>query len=663
MSTSLRALIVEDSEDDAKLLTRELWRGGYDLVFERVDTPEAMMCALDNQTWDVVLADYVLPRFSGLAALELLKEREIDLPFIVVSGVVGEDVAVETMKAGAQDYVSKGNLARLLPAVERELREALVRRERRWAQEELGKAHDELELRVRLRTDELARANEALRAEIEQRTKAENELQAVFEALPDLFFRLDSQGTILEYRAGRKGDPYSPPEAFLEKTVRKVLPVEVAQRIQEAIIRVLSTSSLVSLEYSLPTPKGEQVYEARLLPLSETQVVAIVRNITEQKRSEQERQRLIEANEKLVLMTMAKADRARHQTAELKALLESLSEGVVVVDAAGRVLLANPAAKDLIGLSDKLVQTPEDLHALGIRVLRPDGTPLPPSEWVPNRVLERVAGRQCLIIVRADGSRRQVVVGGSAIRGREGGTALAIFVLRDVTEVRELERLREEYLSLISHDLRNPVAVIQGNAHILQLSPGKPGLRGDRRKAIDYIVDAARRLDSMVQDLVDSMRLQSGKLPLDKKPVVFRTLCSEFLERQRTLPGWDRIRFEAPADLFTVEADPMAIERVLVNLLTNALRYSEPETKVVLRAEVARGEMLVSVADRGKGISPEDLPHVFERFHKFSGPQKAGGIGLGLYITRMLVEAHGGRVWAESEQGKGAIFHFTLPLA
>ncbi len=137
MSKPLRILIVEDSEDDALLLLRELRRGGYEPVSERVDAPEAMRAALEGKQWDIVVSDYLMPHFSGLAALEILQESGLDLPFIILSGNIGEDIAVGAMRAGAHDYIIKGNLARLIPAVERELREAESRRERSRAEKDL----------------------------------------------------------------------------------------------------------------------------------------------------------------------------------------------------------------------------------------------------------------------------------------------------------------------------------------------------------------------------------------------------------------------------------------------------------------------------------------------------------------------------------------------
>jgi len=134
----LRLLLIEDSEDDAALVVRALVRGGYDVTSERVDSPATLRSALDRQAWDIAIADYTMPGFSGTVALQMLRERDADLPFIFVSGTIGEDSAVSAMKVGAHDYIMKGNLKRLVPAVERELRDASVRRERRRAEQRIA---------------------------------------------------------------------------------------------------------------------------------------------------------------------------------------------------------------------------------------------------------------------------------------------------------------------------------------------------------------------------------------------------------------------------------------------------------------------------------------------------------------------------------------------
>src|SRR5467141_2056391 len=196
MRVPLRVLIAEDSEDDARLLLRELQRAGYQPTHERVDHPAAMAAALDRQGWDLVIGDYSMPAFSGPAALALLRARDLDTPFIFVSGTIGEDVAVEAMKAGAQDFLTKGNLRRLIPAIERELRDAEVRRERRRAQIAL------------LERARLAELTSDVGAALTQGTDLRAMLQLCAEALVrhlDVAFAriwtLDDAGRVLELQA------------------------------------------------------------------------------------------------------------------------------------------------------------------------------------------------------------------------------------------------------------------------------------------------------------------------------------------------------------------------------------------------------------------------------------------------------------------------------
>ncbi len=192
MNKQLRVLLVEDSEDDAVLVTRELKKSGHKLVIERVETPEDMERALLEKTWDLIISDYILPRFSGLNALKLLKKSCIDLPFIVVSGKIGEDTAVEAMRAGAHDYIMKDNLTRLNPAVKRELEEVKVRQERKDAEKDLVQSHKELE-----------RTNKKLLEEISERKKLEKQvlkekeyLQNVIDSTSEIIIAVDKNNRI-----------------------------------------------------------------------------------------------------------------------------------------------------------------------------------------------------------------------------------------------------------------------------------------------------------------------------------------------------------------------------------------------------------------------------------------------------------------------------------
>jgi signal transduction histidine kinase len=177
----LRVLFVEDSLADAFLLERALTRGGFRVVCDRVDTAVEMSRALEEREWDLILCDHSMPQFSSPEALHILKEKKLDLPFIIVSGHIEEEMAISAMDSGAHDYIMKDQLARLVPAVERELREAEVRRARAKSEEELRRAREELELRVEQRTAALEEANQKLRAVLEERKRLEAELLEIAE--------------------------------------------------------------------------------------------------------------------------------------------------------------------------------------------------------------------------------------------------------------------------------------------------------------------------------------------------------------------------------------------------------------------------------------------------------------------------------------------------
>ncbi len=204
MSIPLRVLNVEDSEEDALLLIRELRLGGYEPEVERVCTPEDMKAALKTRQWDVVISDHVMPGFSALDALQLLKDIGIDLPFIIVSGKIGEDVAVRAMKAGAHDYILKDSLARLVPAIQREIRDAETRKQRRMADEALKKAYEDLEKKVLERTVELSRANWELNKEIEQRAAAEKEREELISELREAIAKVKTLSGLLPICASCK---------------------------------------------------------------------------------------------------------------------------------------------------------------------------------------------------------------------------------------------------------------------------------------------------------------------------------------------------------------------------------------------------------------------------------------------------------------------------
>jgi len=183
------------------------------------------------------------------------------------------------------------------------------------------------------------------------------------------------------------------------------------------------------------------------------------------------------------------------------------------------------------------------------------------------------------------------------------------------------------------------------------------------QQSIEAILLGTHQMNVMIADLVDAARQESRQLHLRLAPVDLRLFLPDLLRRSKAVLDVERITLDLPAVLPEVLADIDRLERIFLNLLSNALKYSSPGTRVRVTARPTDGEVAISVADIGPGIAPEDLPYLFERFYRGKGVRKTEGLGLGLFITKMLVEAHGGHIRAESEPGKGSTFEFTLPTA
>lgn len=232
---------------------------------------------------------------------------------------------------------------------------------------------------------------------------------------------------------------------------------------------------------------------------------------------------------------------------------------------------------------------------------------------------------------------------------------------REITQRKRAEQFREEYVSLISHDLRTPLTVVLGTAQLLMKALTN---RGEDRllSGIERILDNGKRMNGMIADLVESARLEAGRVELREAPLSLQEVLQSTTDKAVPVGSQGRIDLHLEADVPLVLGDRERLERVVVNLLTNALKFSETEERVVVKLRVQDGEAVVSVADRGAGISHADLPHVFERFYRARTASKSEGLGLGLYISRLIIEAHGGRIWAESLEGTGSIFSFSLPI-
>jgi len=355
------------------------------------------------------------------------------------------------------------------------------------------------------------------------------------------------------------------------------------------------------------------------------------------------------------------ADNLRESEQTLRTVFDSVYDAIILHDTDGRILEVNEKMLSMYGASR------EDAYRVTIRDLSGASALI---EQLPAIWDDVLAGYPHFFEWRArrldNGAEFDVEVFLSKITLQ--GHNMIIANVRDITERKRIEREREMSVHVLSHDLRAPLAIIQGHAQLLREEAETP------RESLEAILRAVFAMNNMIQDLVDAARLEGRQLLLNRQPLSLRQFVDDLLRRSAAALEVSCIVVEIAPELPPVDADPNRLERILLNLLGNALKYSAPGTRVTLHATLTEAEVTVSISDQGIGIPPEVIPHLFEQYYRAPNAERIEGIGLGLYITRRLVEAHaapssdgktmvGGRIWATSEVGKGSTFSFTLPVA
>jgi two-component system, OmpR family, phosphate regulon sensor histidine kinase PhoR len=354
----------------------------------------------------------------------------------------------------------------------------------------------------------------------------------------------------------------------------------------------------------------------------------------------------------------AAAAAAGHTAAELDATLASIPHGVIVYGADGDIVRTNVAADALLGLTPAQRALPFAERFPLLRLRTADGQPVT-TERSP--IARALRGER----VDTETYQRAAAVPGAAptwlaftaapIVSGAGGAVLAVV---DVTRDRQLVALREELLGMISHDLRTPLQAVYAQAHLLRRTAGLPPRVLERARAILRSCD---RMTGMLNDLLDMALVEAGHLKLARAPLDLGAFVSELLERLRAPLAAERVRLDVRGELPRVAADPLRLERVVMNLVSNALKYSPAQSPVDVLLERDDGGVRLSVTDRGVGISVEDQALIFGRFFRVAGGRSPEGLGLGLYIARLLVEAHGGNIDVRSAPGLGSTFTVHLP--
>jgi PAS domain S-box-containing protein len=356
--------------------------------------------------------------------------------------------------------------------------------------------------------------------------------------------------------------------------------------------------------------------------------------------------------------------RAEEQRDQLRVILDSLPAAVMILAAPDALVeLANAAAIEMVFGPTPLAGA-FPVYGRDMRMLRADGTPLPHEQRLPVRALRGEAIRnQQLLLERGDGSRVPLLAQAAPIPDASGTVNRAVLVLQDITRLREAEQLKDDFLSLVSHEFRTPLTAIHGGAHLLA-NQGEELDEQTRRELLVDIVTESDRLDRMLNNMLTLTAIMAGRLAVSTEPVLIEPLARKEAEQAAGRAPAHTFVVDVPAGLPPAEGDPQLLAQVLRNLYENAVKYSPEGGDIRTTATAEADSITLRVTDAGIGIAPDQVDRVFERFHRAGADPTVRGMGLGLYLCRHLVEVQAGRIAASSAgPGRGATFAVTLPIA
>jgi PAS domain S-box-containing protein len=473
--------------------------------------------------------------------------------------------------------------------------------------------------------------------QLDPSTASPSALHELIELAPDAALVADSHQRVTDMNAaacalfgcsreallGRTFGDFAPEDAAGEAFIRDVPPAPGPVHVREWQVK-RSDDTVVPVEAS-----------AKSLP--DRRWVVFIRDITERKRAERER-------DESLRFQVAVWEQSPHGLA----LVHGPRGECVDFNMRAQQLLRRPATA-------AVEDARTDLHTLAGQMVNPDD--LPTSRALRGETRARAE----FLVPGAEGRCKPIALSAGPIVGPDGSVLAAVAAFEDITAEKELERLREEWSSVVAHDLRQPLGTISLSAELLARSTDEAKLL----KYAEQIRTAANRLNRMVGDLMDLSRLEASRLELVRQRVDVPALIHAVIERvalQAPDRAFDvRVQGQVPE----VDADPDRIAQVMENLLTNAVKYGKRGTKILASVSREGGDAAVAVTNEGHPLTPGELSRLFERFHRTESAnlEGIGGIGLGLYITRSLVEAHGGRITAESTPAGMTTLRFTLPVA
>lgn len=639
MRTHLKVLYVEDQERDVALLTRHFTRAGYEISSTRVDEEKDFRKALAEKEWDVILCDYSMPHFSALAALKIVRDLSIDIPFIIISGTVGETVAVEAIKAGAHDYLMKDNLARLVPAIEREIRDLENRQARIQAETQRGRLQAQLN---------------------DERERLDNIIAHVPGMVWESWRDEDAQAKHKDFVSDyvKKMIGYTAEECLAPGFWFTIIHPDDVERLKAETEKAFASGTSLRSEFRFINKDGQIVW-------AETHALAIV----------DDKGKLLGLRGVTIDISERKLFNEALQRAEEKyrSIFENAVEGIFQAAPDGQYLAVNPAMARILGYESPERLTQERIY-------------FNPSNYVDQKAraeLERILAEQDTVegyeceVFKRDGTKISTIQNVRVVRDSNGEILWYEGSIEDVTNRRTLESQLRQSQKLeavgmlaggIAHDFNNLLTVIGGycDLSLSSLPDSDPLYRN-----LVEVSKASHRAATLTRQLLAFSRKQV----LQPRVLDLNVAVVEMEKLLRRLIGED-IEFKAilGKDLKSVRADPGQIEQVIMNLAVNS-RDAMPNggqltietANVYLDQDHARRHVsvvpgdyvMLAITDSGHGMDADTQLRIFEPF--FTTKEQGKGTGLGLATVYGIVKQSGGSIWVYSEQGIGTTFKIYLP--
>lgn len=630
----LHVLVVEDSIDDAELIIREIQRGGYAVEFERVETKGAMQEALARRSWDMILSDYTMPRFSAMAALETLKASGLDIPFLVISGTIGEETAVTALKAGAHDFLLKGKLARLIPAIEREIRDAEIRR-----------SHREAESRYQLLVERLpiiVYMNPIHR--ITHTTYVSPQIQMILgytreEWLADPEFwqtRLhpeDREAVMIKVgQSDLTGEPFDMEYRMLARDGHVVWFHD-----QTTLVRDDRGQSSYWLGLKIDITKRKE---------AEAQA----------RQSEERFSKAFRASPVAISITRISDGSFTDVNDSFLQLLGYQRDEVIGRYATDLNIYGQPGQR-----SELIQKLLEQGHLTDFEMTARTKTGEPIHVLFSAEIIELDGETHVLATILDITERKR-----AEEEVRKLNAELEQRVRERTTELERALRAKDEFLANMSHELRTPLNAILGLSESLaEHTAGS--LNEKQQRYVTTISESGQHLLSLINDILDLAKIEYGQIVLNINEVDLKKVCQASLRMINELAHkkQQQVTLDVDESIGSIWADERRLKQMLVNLLSNAVKFTPETGRLGLEVQGDRQEKKVvfTVWDNGIGIGPEDLARLFRPFVQLDSglDREVTGTGLGLALVAQMARLHGGSVAVESSPGKGSRFTIILP--